>query len=161
PRFGRDFSQVRVHSNAKASSAAASIDARAFTVGRDIVFGAGEYAPNGAAGRTLISHELAHVVQQGDAASAMIRRQPGKGDGGKGAAEKTPEAKKDDKYDGLAGQDLVFRIVSALYEKTYPSKDGAEGADGDFSQYDKKAVDDSSAAVKKLDKTALEFLRSS
>lgn len=63
PRFGHDFNRVRVHTDARAAESAASLKARAYTFGSDIVFGAGEY---GAAtgGRRLIAHELAHVVQQ-------------------------------------------------------------------------------------------------
>ena len=64
PQFGRDFSQVRVHSDAAAAQA---VHARAYTYGRDIVFGAGEYAPSSGAGRKLLAHELTHVVQQGAA----------------------------------------------------------------------------------------------
>ena len=68
PRFGHDFSHVRVHTDGDAAQAAHSIQARAYTVGRDIVFGAGEYSPATRAGRHLLAHELAHVVQQrGDA----------------------------------------------------------------------------------------------
>ena len=59
PRFGYDFGAVRAHA-----------DARAFTVGRDIAFAAGEYQPHTPAGRHLIAHELAHVAQQGGAAQA-------------------------------------------------------------------------------------------
>ena len=61
PRFGRDFSQVRVHTNAKAAE---SVNARAFTVGQDVVFGAEEYTPGTQTGRTLLAHELTHVIQQ-------------------------------------------------------------------------------------------------
>jgi hypothetical protein len=64
PRFGQDFSDVRIHTDAQASSAARDVEARAFTVGRDIVFGAGEYTPVGDEGQRLLAHELAHVVQQ-------------------------------------------------------------------------------------------------
>jgi hypothetical protein len=64
PRFGYDFSPVRVHTDARAAQAASEINARAFTVGRNIAFGVGEYAPETAAGRCLLSHELTHVVQQ-------------------------------------------------------------------------------------------------
>ena len=64
PRFGHDFSSVRIHDNAAASAAAQSINARAFTLGRDIAFAPGEYAPRTVQGRRLIAHELAHVVQQ-------------------------------------------------------------------------------------------------
>jgi hypothetical protein len=63
-RFNQDFGNVRVHNNAAAGAAAASLDARAFTSGRSIVFGVGEYAPQTDSGRRLIAHELAHVVQQ-------------------------------------------------------------------------------------------------
>src|ERR1700732_3633116 len=63
-RLGRDFTQVRVHAGLRADDAAASVSARAFTVGSDIVFGRGQYAPGTAAGASLLTHELAHVVQQ-------------------------------------------------------------------------------------------------
>jgi len=64
PRFGRDLSDVRVHTGTKADEAAAAIGARAFTTERSITFGSGEYAPHTIAGRGLLAHELAHVVQQ-------------------------------------------------------------------------------------------------
>ncbi|HEX4953040.1 MAG TPA: DUF4157 domain-containing protein [Thermoanaerobaculia bacterium] len=65
PRFGRDFSGVRVHTGAAAAESAKAVDALAYTVGRDIVFGAGRFAPEGEGGRRLLAHELTHVVQQG------------------------------------------------------------------------------------------------
>lgn len=74
PRFGADFGAVRVHADADAALAARSVRARAYTLGRDIVFGAGEYAPATQAGRHLIAHELAHVVQQRGAARSLQRR---------------------------------------------------------------------------------------
>lgn len=61
---GFDFSRVRVHADARAAESARAVDARAYTVGRDIVFGAGQYAPTSPAGRSLLAHELAHVVHQ-------------------------------------------------------------------------------------------------
>jgi hypothetical protein len=64
PRFGYDFSSVRVHTDAQAGELARDVSARAFTVGHDIVFGAGEYATETPAGRRLLAHELVHVVQQ-------------------------------------------------------------------------------------------------
>jgi Domain of unknown function (DUF4157)/Bacterial toxin 44 len=63
-RFGHDFSQVRVHTDAKAAESAQAVNALAYTVGQDIVFGADKYAPQTKAGRHLLSHELTHVVQQ-------------------------------------------------------------------------------------------------
>ncbi len=75
PRFGRDFGAVRVHADTRASEAARSVAARAFTVGSRIVFGRGEYAPETDEGRTLLAHELTHTAQQGAAAAGPIRRQ--------------------------------------------------------------------------------------
>lgn len=64
PRFGYDFDQVRIHTDARAVEAARAVNAKAFTVGRDIVFGAGQYKPGTAKGTKLLAHELTHVVQQ-------------------------------------------------------------------------------------------------
>lgn len=64
PRFGRDFRGVRVHVGSRADAAAGAVQARAFTLGGDIVFRKGEYAPATAPGRKLLAHELTHVVQQ-------------------------------------------------------------------------------------------------
>jgi hypothetical protein len=64
PRFGWDFGDVRVHTGSTAAAAARSLRASAFTTGQDIVFAAGAYAPATTAGRMLLAHELAHVVQQ-------------------------------------------------------------------------------------------------
>jgi len=63
-RFGHDFSQVRVHTDEKAAESAQAVNARAYTVGHNIAFGARQYAPKTSKGQKLIAHELAHVVQQ-------------------------------------------------------------------------------------------------
>jgi hypothetical protein len=63
-RFQHDFSAVRVHSDATAGASANEIDAMAYTVGRDVVFAPGAYAPHTTSGTELLAHELAHVVQQ-------------------------------------------------------------------------------------------------
>ena len=63
-RFGHDFSGVRVHADAQAAASARAVNALAYTVGPDLVFGAGRYAPSSADGRRLLAHELTHVVQQ-------------------------------------------------------------------------------------------------
>lgn len=68
--FGADFSAVRIHDDAGADALSRSLEATAFTTGRDIFFRSGEYQPSTAAGRELVAHELAHVVQQGGARSA-------------------------------------------------------------------------------------------
>ena len=64
PRFGVNFSQVRVHTGGRAAQVTKSVQAKAFTTGRDIVFGAGEHSPDTSTGRKLLAHELTHVVQQ-------------------------------------------------------------------------------------------------
>ncbi len=63
-RFGHDFSGVRVHADVLAAQSAADVEARAYTVGQHLVFGTGQYVPGTNAGKRLIAHELAHVVQQ-------------------------------------------------------------------------------------------------
>ena len=65
PRFGgHDFSRVRVHADARAADSARAVNAHAYTVGRNVVFGAGQYAPNTTPGKSLLAHELTHVLQQ-------------------------------------------------------------------------------------------------
>jgi hypothetical protein len=80
-RFGHDFSSVRVHAGAAAEQSAQDVGARAYTLGRNIIFAAGQLSPTTFEGRRLIAHELAHVVQQSGAEGAsagqgLIQRQP-------------------------------------------------------------------------------------
>ncbi len=63
-RFGHDFSGVRVHTDSRAADSARSMHALAYTVGRDVVFGTGQYQPGTMSGKRLLAHELTHVVQQ-------------------------------------------------------------------------------------------------
>ena len=63
-RFDQDFEKVQVHTDAKAAQSAQAVDARAYTVGHNIVFGSGQYSPDSSEGRHLLAHELAHVTQQ-------------------------------------------------------------------------------------------------
>lgn len=67
-RFGQDFSQVRIHTDARAALSAAAIQARAYTSGRHIVFGQGQYQPSSEQGKRLLAHELVHVGQQREGA---------------------------------------------------------------------------------------------
>ncbi len=73
PRFGYDFSQVRMHTDTRAAEISQEVNARAFTVGRDVVFGLGEYQPESAKSKRLLGHELTHVVQQGTAPRIQYR----------------------------------------------------------------------------------------
>ncbi|GAX45680.1 hypothetical protein NIES4075_67010 [Tolypothrix sp. NIES-4075] len=63
-RFGHDFSQVRVHTDAQAAVSAQAVDALAYTVKPNIVFGTGQYAPHTREGQRLLAHELTHILQQ-------------------------------------------------------------------------------------------------
>ncbi|MEZ4939303.1 MAG: DUF4157 domain-containing protein [Saprospiraceae bacterium] len=72
-RFGQDFGQVRIHTDSRAAESAAAIQAKAYTSGKDIVFGAGAYQPGNDAGKRLLAHELVHVGQQGGEGN-MIQR---------------------------------------------------------------------------------------
>jgi uncharacterized protein DUF4157 len=75
PRFGQRFDGVRVHDGNAAAALAGSVRARAFTVGRDIVFGSGQYAPQSERGQRLVAHELVHTIQQGHGEGAAVQRQ--------------------------------------------------------------------------------------
>jgi hypothetical protein len=85
PRFGRDFSNVRVHTDTTAAQSAQSINALAYTTGNNIVFNQGQYAPGSESGQRLMAHELTHVVQQNNATVApkAIQRQDGQPDDNK------------------------------------------------------------------------------
>jgi len=65
PRFGHDFSKVRVHADSSSADIAKSINARAFALGDHVVMGSGEYQPRSQSGQHLLGHELTHVIQQG------------------------------------------------------------------------------------------------
>ena len=71
PRFGHSFADVRVHADGAAAESARAVGANAYAVGRDIVFGSGLYAPGTDAGRRLLAHELAHVVQQSGSTASV------------------------------------------------------------------------------------------
>src|ERR1041385_7074879 len=74
PRFGADFGDVRVHADSQGARSAHAVHSRAYTVGRNIAFGAGEYRPDTEPGRRLLAHELAHVVQQAGATQPGVQR---------------------------------------------------------------------------------------
>jgi hypothetical protein len=126
-RFRRDFSEVRLHADAKAAESARAVNALAYTVGRNVVFGTGQYVPQLSEGKRLIAHELAHVVQQGavthspgEAAGdfqisrvskpSRLQRQP-KGDKDSPKAEACPPVESGEKEEAAkAGLRLVERI---------------------------------------------------
>jgi hypothetical protein len=100
PRFGHDFGRVRVYTDAKAARSAQEVHALAYTVGPNIVFGAGQYRPHAPNGQHLLAHELAHVVQQGAFA---------------GEAEQTA-------LPGVAARHFFSGIAPSLQRKADPEK---------------------------------------
>jgi Domain of unknown function (DUF4157) len=74
PRFGNDFSNVRIHTDSVAAKSAQSINALAYTTGNNIVFNSGQYSPDSDSGKKLLAHELTHVVQQKGGADKSVQR---------------------------------------------------------------------------------------
>jgi len=125
PRFGHDFSRVRIHHDARAAASADTVDAHAYTVGNHLVFGAGQYAPDGAAGQHLLAHELAHVIQQ-DGNLSRVQRDGKEKDKPGNAPKEAPAApagpKRDvsivlsdnarDHAEGAAHASTVLRVIS-------------------------------------------------
>lgn len=97
PRY--DFTQVRVHDDARAAASARSVNALAYTVGRDIVFGEGQYEPGTVNGKRLLAHELTHVVQQQARATPLpvVQRDADKPKADKDKADKDKADKPDEK----------------------------------------------------------------
>jgi hypothetical protein len=108
-RFDRDFSQVRVHSDATAERSARSIDALAYTVGNDVVFGKGQYSPHSESGRRLLAHELTHVTQQRGATASQLTL---------GEAHDASEREADRAAESLAFGDAPSRDVGARVQRT-------------------------------------------
>ncbi len=76
PRFGYHFTDIRIHTGEMDARSAQSVNATAYTIGNDIVFGEGQYQPNTLEGRRLLAHELTHVLQQRNTPSLSLQRSP-------------------------------------------------------------------------------------
>ncbi|KAF5435365.1 Peptidoglycan-binding (PGRP) domain of peptidoglycan hydrolases-containing protein [Candidatus Methanophagaceae archaeon] len=156
PRFGADFSNVRVHSDARAAHAVRSVNARAFTLERDVVFGGGEYSSGTRSGRKLLAHELTHIIQQGGARADLEQSHAFSPVGqphiqrtlGDGHDLTSPRFSRlldlEEAYDGetvickgSSGRG-VQAIQQALYDIGYSLP--AYGADGEFGRETKAAV---------------------
>jgi hypothetical protein len=117
PRFGCDFSGVRVHTDSGAAQAAHAIRARAYAFGRDIVFAAGAFEPASVPGRYLLAHELAHVVQQGGArtgAAARVARAPEADAAAPEEAKPATPQQAPDTRDYARLADIVFKAIHRL-----------------------------------------------
>jgi outer membrane protein OmpA-like peptidoglycan-associated protein len=108
PRFGHDFSNVRIHTGSQAAESARAVNALAYTVGHNVVFGSGHYAPATQAGRKLLAHELAHTVQQEGKATAELSRKCGPA--GYGPTPKDCNLTKVSAADQPKGQRFLFNV---------------------------------------------------
>ncbi|MCE8427121.1 MAG: DUF4157 domain-containing protein, partial [Candidatus Methanoperedens sp.] len=108
PRFGADFTGVRVHVDTRAAETAKSINAMAFTAGQNIAFGAGHYAPESREGRRLLAHELAHIVQQSDG-MAPATWPMHMGEGIEVSRADDPLQAEDHMFAGRAASSTIFR----------------------------------------------------
>ena len=111
PRLGHDLGRVHVHTDDRAAQAADALNAEAFTVDHDVVFGRDAYQPQTAAGRELLAHELAHVVQQtmGRAERGLLQRQ-----------KKEPESGvKETSYAIFFGRGDQYQVGAKLYMKAW------------------------------------------
>jgi uncharacterized protein DUF4157 len=121
-RFGHDFSRVRVHSDTASEMSAREVDAHAYTSGHDIVFGSGRFAPETPAGRRLLAHELAHVVQQTGTSDGLQTRLIQR-DGPQKAGDVTEEEKeallnfKNDWENNFSHYDKLIKISGRSYDK--------------------------------------------
>ena len=118
PRFGHDFSQVRIYSDGRAARSASTLGARAYTVGEAIVFNDGEYALERPSGQHLLAHELAHVVQQRrGGARAPVAGDPGLEAAAQSAADEV-----------VRGRSVAVTGAAAIGIARQPQARGAEGA---------------------------------
>ncbi len=112
PRFGHDFSRVRIHTDPAARQSARDVNAHAYTAGHSIVFGSGQYRPGSAPGNRLIAHELTHVMQQ-EGKPLIVQRGPtGKEDLGTPTIGNIP----DDKPNPLVNPVVLQRRNGKWYE---------------------------------------------
>jgi hypothetical protein len=140
-RFGQDFSRVKIHADTAAAESAHAIGANAYTVGRNIVFGAGIYAPHTGAGQQLLGHELTHVLQQRAASSFPQALEVG-------APGSAPEREADQMADAVAspgrdfarGYDACAMAPQVQREPTSPRASTGLGSIADLDRQTKGAV---------------------
>lgn len=118
PRFGRDLSGILIHRHGGAERSAAALDARAYTHGRHVVFGKGEFAPQTTAGRHLLAHELGHTLQQ-RMGSPILQRKPKDEDKNKPGVV-TVTAEQGGKTADLVLSDGMSATVDLLINKLAP-----------------------------------------
>jgi hypothetical protein len=146
PRLGADLSGVRVHTGGESAEAATSLGARAFTVGKDVHFGAGEFAPGSKEGDRLLAHELTHVVQ-GERSGIQRKADEHEGGGAEQGGhevshpDEPAEKEADAMADHVAGDLHDGAHDASAHEKAGPARD-------DHDKHDAKSNDGKSAKSK-------------
>lgn len=158
-RFGHDFSNVRVHSGTKAEQSAREVNANAYTVGRDIVFGAGQHTPKTADGRRLIAHELAHVVQQssGSAPTVVCRQEAARSQGVEQPVMSSIQALANIEFEGARVKNFKQVEKTALRIKQY--FDSQNGSVVDLTAYYDASRDTEAGDARRLAQQQAEGLR--
>ena len=137
-RFGYDFSRIRIHDGGGAAASARDVSARAYTVGGDIVFGAGEYRPGTPRADHLLAHELVHTIQQGAStplAGSVTVAPPDQGAGGTASAAPVMQAKliigaADDPFEREADRIAAQVMSAAPAGMNGPRSSFSDGAPG-------------------------------
>jgi hypothetical protein len=120
-RFGRDFGEVRIHVGWEAAQSASAVNAKAYAVGQHVVFGAGNYAPGTMAGRELLAHELAHVVQQGKGGGTPLGSDSLLEGGAQQAAAAATRGSGPVEVSGASGVGLARQLdIAQLRRPSYP-----------------------------------------
>ncbi len=132
-RFGADFSNVRIHNNAKSAAMSEAIQAKAFATGNNIYFNSGEYQPDSRSGKKLLAHELTHTIQQG-AAKPTIQRQgkpepPAKSESDSKPKEESKPAEEPNLKPPAKTKEIPAKEVPSGYDQVHDSlfKDKKEG----------------------------------
>ena len=139
PRFGHDFSQVRVHTDAQAAESAGAVNAHAYTVGPKVVFGEGQFAPHTSAGQHLLAHELTHVVQQSQSSTNQPLAVGPAGD----AYEQAADHAADSVMSGASSGPITTAAAPSIQRVTF-------GTDGELSAARKATVLKAAAIAERL-----------
>src|SRR6266545_3845229 len=131
PRFGTDFSDVRVHTDNRATESAEALSSDAYTVGRDIYFASGEYAPTSVEGQHLLAHELTHTIQQADRSSPAPKSSPQDSS----VVLPAPDEELEREADQVAGQVVHTKKTSGppplpITPRKEPAEKATDGAPG-------------------------------
>jgi hypothetical protein len=128
PRFGHDFSGVRVHADARAAESAKAVNSLAYTVGHDIFFGQARYTPQTLEGQKLLAHELAHVIQQSGSPARAPARIDEDTSSLEGEAERSARVIRGDTHEAVALSQVPVRVARQRPKTLEPTAAGGASA---------------------------------